>query len=431
MKTKIEKIKTVRQRLHVEVPSDIAKRSADAALKEMQQEVEIKGFRKGQAPLELVRKNLGPAADKEIAKRIVKDTYLEAIKQENAQPLTDPSVEFEIFLEGKDFVYRAEFEVMPEVKVPQFEGLALEIDKVDVSDEEIEKELKRLQAAMTQLEPADDSELGPGMMAIVDFKGTVEGKSFKGSDAENFVVDYGSLLPQFEGGIKGMKKGEERDITVDYPSDYFNKEIAGKQGAFRVKVKELRKKVVPELNDDFAKTLGKFANMGEVRTDIRKHINNAKDEFKKRRLGFLAIRQLAEKDPFEVPDVMVQNELGAMLEDVARQFKAQGKNIEDSGFDTKQFVTEHMEEAVKRVRGYLIAFAIAKHAQIQITDEETEARIALIAKQANQPVEKVKAQFGKDGVVERLKSQLLYEKTLDLVVSKAKIKEVKPKKAKK
>lgn len=431
IKTRLEQHKKTKHKLHVEVSAERAKKSADAALTEMQKEITIKGFRKGAAPLDMVRQHVGPEAEREIAKYIVRDTYLEALKQENAAPMTEPLVEFEKYVDGKDFVYRAEFDVMPEVLAPEHEGLKLEIEKLDVTEEEIDNELKRLQAAMTQLEPSEDGELGPGMMAIVDFKGAVEGRSFKGSDAENFVVDFGTLLPDFEKGIRGMKRNEERDIKVNYPDNYFNKEIAGKTGEFHIKVKELRKKVVPELNDEFAKTLGKFENIAQVKEDIKKHITTAKTEFKKRRLGFLAIRQLAEKDAFEVPDVMIQNELSAMLDDVARQYKMQGMNFDQSKFDTSKFVQENMEEAQKRVRGYLIAFAIAKKVDIKVADEELEARIALIARQSNQPIEKVKAQFEKENMLERLRSQILYEKTLDFVVDKAKVKEVKAKKEKK
>ena len=430
IKTKLEKPKTTRHKLHVEVAAERAKKSADSALKEMQKEIEIKGFRKGQVPFDMLRKHLGSTAEKEIAKQIVRDTYIEAVKLENASPMTEPFVQFDAYKEGEMFTYRAEFDVMPEITVPEYEGLGLEKEKVEVTKEEVDSELKRLQHAMTQLEPADESELGPGMMALVDFKGTVDGKPFKGSDAENFVVDFGTLMPAFEDKMKGMKKNEERDFTINYPADYFNKEIAGKQGSFHVKLKELRKKIVPELNDDFAKTLGKFQKLEEVKTEIKKNIEKAKEDFWRRRLGSDAIRKLAEKDTFDVPEVMIQNELNFMLDDVIRQLKAQGKKPEDAGLDAKTFVQKNMEEATKRVRGYLIAFAIAKEAQISVTDGEIEEKIAQIAKGSNQKLEKVKAEFEKENMKERLSSQILYEKTLDFIVGKAKVKQVSAKKAK-
>lgn len=431
LKTTLEKLKSIRHKLHVEVAPERAAKSADAALREMQAETAIKGFRKGQAPLDVLKKYLGAEADKEIAKRIVKDTYGDALRQESVVPISEPLVEYEAYVEGKPFVYRAEYEVNPEVKIPEYEGLALEAEKIDVTNEEVEGELKRIRHQMTQLEPAPDGELSVGMVAIVDFKGTVDGKSFKGSDAENFVVDYGTLLPAFEEGLKGMKAGEERDITFSYPGDYYNKEIAGKQGAYHVKLKELRKKIVPELNDDFAKSLGKFQNMNEVREDMKKHIMAAKEDFRRRSLGVQAIRKLAEKDSFEVPDIMIQNELGAMLDDVARQIQAHGQTLEEAGLDTKKFIEENMEEASKRVRCYLIAFTIAKNANLEIKDEELEQRLVAIGRQTNQPVEKVKAHFEKENLMGQLRSQLLYEKTLDFIVGKSKVKEVKAKKEKK
>jgi len=431
VKTTLEKIKSIRHKLHVEVSAERATKSANDALLEIQKETSIKGFRKGQVPLDVLKKYLGAEADKEIAKRIVKDTYVEALRQQSSIPISEPLVEYEAYVEGNPFIYRAEFEVTPEVLAPEHEGITLEKEKVVVTDDEIDGEVKRLQHAMTQLEPAPDSAIGPQTVAIIDFKGTVEGKPFKGSDAENFVVDYGTLLPAFEEKISGMKAGEERDITFTYPPDYFNRDIAGKEGIYHVKAKEIRKKIVPEINDDFAKSLGKFQNMNEVRQDIKKHITNAKEEYQRRRLGLMAIRHLAEKNAFEVPDVMIQNELGSMLEDVARQLQSHGQTLEEAGLDTKKFIEEHMEEATKRVRGYLIAFAIAKQGGVSVTDEELDTRMAAISRQTNQPVEKVKAHFEKENLKDQLRSQFLYEKTLDFIVGKAKVKEVKPKKEKK
>ena len=431
VKSTLEKLKPIRHKLHVEVSVERANKSASAALAEMRKETVIKGFRKGQVPLDVLKKYIGADADKEIAKRIVKDTYAEAMSQHGAIPISEPTVEYEAYEDGKPFIYRAEFEVTPEVTIPEYEGLELEREKLVVTDEEVEAEVKRLQYAMTQLEPLPEGEIGPGMIAMVDFKGTVDGKSFEGSEAQDFVVDFGTLLPEFEEKIRGMKVGEDRDITFKYPSNYFNKDIADKEGLYHVKAKEIRKKIVPELNDDFAKSLGKFENMDQVRQDIKKHIADAKEYYERRRLGVQAIRKLAEKNAFEIPDIMIQNELGSMLEDVARQLRAQGKTIEDAKLDTKKFIEENLNEASTRVRGYLIAFAIAKQANLVVTDEEIDGRITAIARQSNQPVEKVKAHFEKENIKDQLKSQILYEKTLDFIVEKAKVKEVKPKKGKK
>lgn len=417
--------------MHVEITAEQVAKIAEKVLKEIQKETAIKGFRKGEVPLDLLRKYVGDDATKEIIKQVVKDTYVEALKQEGAVPISEPFIEHEKYEEGKPFTYYASYDVMPEVTAPEYEGIKLEKEKLDVSDEEVEGELKRLQYAMTQLEPAPDNAIGPGFVGLIDFKGTVDGKPFKGSEAQNFVADYGNMLPEFEKKIEGMKKGEERDITFNYPANYFNKEIAGKTGTFHVVVKDLRKKIMPELNDDFAKTLGKFQNMGEVRAEIQKQILAIKENLWQRRLGEMAIRELAEKNQFDVPETMISNEIGAMFEEVARQLKMRGQTIEDAGIDVKTFIKTNYEEAKKRIRGYLLAFAISKKEGIDATEDDINARLTAIGKQTNQPMDKVKAHFQKENLIDKLRTQILYEKTLDFIVSKAKVKEISPKKPKK
>lgn len=430
MKTSLDKSKATRHKISVEVSNDRVKKSTETALKTIQKDAQIKGFRKGEVPLDVLHKYMGKEADKEIIKQVVKDTYAEAIRQEGAAPISEPYVDYDKYEKDKAFTYTASFDVMSEVTAPEYEGLKLEKEKVEIADEEIEMELKRLQRAMTQLEPADEAQLSPGFVGLIDFKGTVDGKPFKGSEAQNFVADFGGMLPAFEEKIAGMKKNEERDISFSYPANYFNKEIAGKKGEFHVTLKEIRKKNIPDMNDDFAKTMGK-QSLKEVKQEIKKQIINFKEEFQNRRLGELAIRQLVDKNSFEVPEIMVSNEIGAMLEEVARQLKMRGQTLEEAGIDARTFVKNNHEEASKRVRGYLLAFAISKQVNIDVINEDIEARISAIAKQTNQPVDKVKAHFAKENVTEKLKSQILYEKTLDFIVSKAKVKEIKPKKTKK
>jgi trigger factor len=431
MKTKVEKSNSVRHKMHVEITAERVEEIAQKVLKEIQKETAIKGFRKGEVPLDILRKYLGEDADKEIIKRVVKDTYIEAVKQEGAAPISEPFIEHEKYEQGKPFIYYASYDVMPEVPVPEYEGLKLEKEKVEVSGKEVEEELKRLQYAMTQLEPAEDGVIGPGFVGLIDFKGTVDGKPFKGSEATNFVADYGNMLPEFEKEIEGMKKGEERDISFDYPAGYFNKEIAGKKGSFHVVIKDIRKKIVPELNDDFAKTLGKFQTMGELKAEIEKQILAVKEDLWRRRLGEKAIRELAEKNVFDVPETMISNEIGAMLEEVARQLKLRGQTIEEAGLDVKTFIKANYEEAKKRIRGYLLAFAISKREAIVVTEEDINSRLTAISRQTNQALDKVRAHFQKENLMDKLRTQILYEKTLDFVVSKANVKEISPKKQKK
>lgn len=431
MKATLKEMDQIRQQIDVEVPAEEVGAAWVAALGKVRKEAKVPGFRQGKVPDAVLEQRFGEEIRVETVKQIVRSTYPQAVAEVQAKPLGDPKIEPRGAIEkGKPFSYRAEIEVYPEFTAEGYEGISLEREKVAVSDEEVEAELRRLQRHMTQLEPTTEGEIGPGMVAMIDFKGTAGGEAFPGSEAQNYVVDFGGggLLEEFEVRIKGMKAADERDIEFDYPAGYFKKEIAGKKGAFRVKVKEVRRKIVPELNDEFAKELGKFATLDEVRKDLREKIAAYKESVVKSWLRDRTIRLLIEKNQkLEVPLTMIQAEINNMLEQMDRNLRAQGKSLADQKVDAKEFVRANEKEAADRARGYIIMSAISKKENITATDEEIEERLKTIAAQNRQPLAKAKEHFEKNKLMPQLKSQIIFEKTLDFVLDKAKITEVKPK----
>ncbi|MFH0800103.1 MAG: trigger factor [Pseudomonadota bacterium] len=434
MKTSLEKIGTIRQTLSVEATSDLVEKAIDAATEKIRCEAKIPGFRKGKIPGDIIAQRFSEELNAEAIKELVRNTYPAAVRETQARPIGDPQIEPGGKIEkGKTFSYKANFEVYPEFTAAGYEGLKLEREKAAVDDEEVEVELRRLQGQMTQLEPALEAELGPGMVGMVDFKGTAGGKPFSGSEAENYVVDFGSgaLLEEFEVEIKGLKAKEERAISFIYPASYFKKEIAGKKGEFKVKLKDLRRKIVPDLNDEFAKELGKFTSLDEVRADLKKRIAEYKDHVIRNMLREQAIRLLIEKHKeLEVPAALVEAELGNMLGQMDRQLKARGQSLDQIKIDPREFVEKNAGEAANRARGYMIISAVGKQEKIEISDAEFEARISEIAVQNGQPVAKVKEQLDKNKQLDQLRSQMLFEKTLDFIVDKAKITDTKLKKEK-
>ncbi|HPQ80517.1 MAG TPA: trigger factor [bacterium] len=429
MKSTLEKISSIKQGLSVEAPAEAVDKAYLSAMEKVRKEAKVPGFRKGKVPDSVIEGRFGEDLTMEAIKELVRATYPKAVEEAGAKPLADPTIEPGGKLEkGKPFSYKAIFEVYPEFTAEGYEGLKLESEKIEVTDEEVEGELRRLQRQMTQLEPA------PGMIAMIDFKGTAGGAPFAGSEAENYVVDFGAgnLLEEFEVQIAGMKASEERDIEFDYPKGYFKKEIAGKRGAFRVKLKELRKKIVPELGDEFAKELGSFTTIGDVRSDLKKRIAEYKDSIQKNALREQAIRQLIEKHKdLEAPTPLVEAELGNMIEQLDRQLKAQGKSLADAKIDGKQFVHAHAKEAASRARGYMIVNAIAAQEKIDVTDEEFGKKLEEMAAANRQPLEKIREHMEKNNLMGQVRSQMRFEKTLDFVLSKAKISKTKPKKEEK
>lgn len=432
MKTSVEQMGQIRRAVTVEVPAETVSANYAKALEKVRQEAKVPGFRKGKVPDQILVQRYEEEIVLETVKQIVRETYPEAMRELNVRPLGDPSIEPQgKFERGQPFTYKAVIEVYPDFRAEGYDGLELEREPVTIAPGEVNAELLRLQQQMTQLEPAPEGAIGPGTIAMIDFKGTAGGEAFAGSEAENYVVDFGTghLLEEFEVRIQGMKAAEEREIEFEYPATYFKKEIAGKLGAFRVKVREVRRKIVPELNDEFAKELGKFSTLDEVRGELEKRLREFKELMIRNALRERSIRILVEKHKeLEPPTSLVEAELGNMLNQLEQQLRAKGKSLADVKVEAADFVKANVEEATNRARGYMIVDAIAKQEHIEVTEEEVTGRIEALAAANRQPAAKVREHMEKENLLGQLRGQVRFEKALDFVLSKAKITEVEAKK---
>ena len=431
MKTKLDIVSPIKKKITIDLPPERVAEAIEKAYLRVQKKAKLDGFREGKVPRHLLERHFKKHAEEEAVDILVDSSLRDALVKEAIFPVSKPNIAPGPFQKDAEFSYTAEFEVHPEVAVPEYLGLQLEKTERGVKDEDIEKRLLSLQQSMTQLEPADESaRVAKGMAAFVDFDGTADGKSFKGSKAENFLVDVGagSLLPAFEEKMAGMTKGESKKVEFDYPADYFNKELAGKHGIFSVTVKDIKKKRVPELNDDFAKDLGSYKTIAEVKDEIKKRMQSALEHETKTELASQALEVLVKKHKFEVPEAVVISELKGMFESFANHLAAQGKKFEDTGIKAEQFIEQYKPMAEDRVRGYYILSAIAKTEKLEVTKADIEERLKSISAQANQPLPKVREYYEKEEHLFSLKNQLLNEKTLDFVVLKAKIRAKKSKK---
>ncbi len=434
MKSNLEDISPVKKRLKVEVLPDIVSEARNKALQEIQKKAEMPGFRQGKVPKDILEKNFLSEIHKVTIEEIVDQTLIAACQQLNVRPISAPEIEPGLWQGNGGFSYHAAFEVLPEIKIAEkdYKGLKLEKEEVEVSKEEMEGELKHLQEAMTQLEPLPpEMVLGSGHVAILDYTGTLEGKPFKGGEAKDFPVEVGSgnLLKDFEGGLLGAKAGETRTVRFTYPADYFNKELAGKKGEFQVTVKSVRKKNVPGLDDEFAKDLGDFKSLDEVKENIKKQITANKEADRKNHLCNQALEELSNKIKFEVPQSLVYGELRHMLEEMARDMEAQGEDIKK--LDVNEAVKNLTPGALFRVRTFLILHQLCEAEKVDVTDAEIEARLENIAKGARKPLPEIKAYYEKNRLIASLKTRMAHEKVLEIVLNQAKIKVVKVKKEKK
>ncbi len=428
MSVSVEKVDLVKRSLTIEVDADAVAAAKKLAIEKVRKEAQVPGFRKGKIPEAMLMQRFGEDINTETMKQAINAAYPGAVAESGLSPLGEPRIEvLDEAVDGKPFKFKANIEIYPEIeiKAKDYEGLKLDGEKVEVTDEEVESELLKLQQRMTQLEPVEDEGVGPGMVAMIDFKGTAGGESFPGSEAENYVVDYGSgnLLEEFEVRIEGMKTNEERDIEFVYPEDFFKHEIAGKKGEFNIKVKEVRRKIVPELGDDFAKELGNFSTLGEVRKELKGRIKDYKEVSEKSRLKEMAIRALIEKhEKLEIPFAMIDAELSNMLDQIKQQMESQGGKFDQSQDNVQAFVKANVAEATNRARGFVVVDAIAKLENVESTSEDVDARLQAISAQHKKPIEEVRKQLEAQNLIGQMQSQIRFEKALDLVVEKAKIK---------
>lgn len=426
MKTQVTDVTSVKRKIHVEVPADKVNAAFEKAFEKVQKNASLKGFRKGKVPKDMIEKHYKAELAQEALEEVLQESYMAAMQAENIIPISRPDIAPGKLTKGTVFSYDATFEIRPEVKVKDYAGIKLKAEAVDVKNEEVDAELKRLQELFAQLTPPlEGASVGKESVVTVDYTGKVDGKDFPGNTASDFVIDIpaGNLMPQFAEKLLGATIGEVREFEIAYPEDYFNKELAGKKGQFSVTIKEFKTKVLPEINDDFAKDVAKGGTLLELRQMIRKDIETAKDRARRRVLGQQALDHLVEKHSFEIPSSLQMLELRSLFEQFQHHLQQQQQTLESVGMTPEKFIQEYSDVAARRVRGYLILDALAEAEKVGVTDEDLENFFQGLSAQLGEPVTKIRAHYEENDRKNALKVKILQEKTLDFVIDKAKIEE--------
>ena len=397
MKAKLECVSSIKQKVVVSITAEELKKSRHELYNVLKHEVTVKGFRKGKSPEALIIQEMGDASYKNrLVRQIVKDTYPDAIEQVSGKPISDPEVDVEKApLEG-DFSYEAAFEVVPEEKAKDYKKISLVKNEINVGNADVEEELAKMQRQLMQLEPAPEGIIDSEHMAVVEYKGTADGKTFKGCESDNFIVETDSkaLLPEFIKKVSGMKIGEERTVNFVYPKDYFNKEVAGKNGEFFVKVKDIRKKHLPPIDDAFTKNFGKFDSLSAFKKDLKTRMQASLKYNEQTRLEKSAAIEVANKNKFEVPAAMISFHLSQMLEELSSRLSQQGKTLDDAKLDTDVFVKENYDEALLRAKWYILSESIAVQEKLEATQKEIDERITLLAQMQKKPEHEVRPKEG-------------------------------------
>jgi trigger factor len=422
MKAVVEEINPVKKKINVEIEPESVDKEMDKAIKDVAKKAKIHGFRPGKAPKNIVEKHYGEEVRSEVMNRLISDSYLMALREHQLSPVDMPKIEnISTLAKGSSLSYTATVEVRPSITLGAYDGIEVKEQDLAVTDEELNQTLDRLREMYAQLEVVEGQTLAKDHTAIIDFEGFHDEKAIEGAKAADHMLPIGSgnLIPGFEEQLIGMKKGETREIQVTFPADYTNKEIAGKDARFTVTLKEIKKKVLPELNDEFAKDTGGNKSVDELKTRIREDLEARKRDEQGSAQREELMSRLVDAHTFDVPEGMVEHELQTMARQQATRFARQGMDIKS--FDVKKFMEKNRDLAVKRVKGILLLEEIAEKEKISVTDQELSASIASMAKGAKQSADAVKKYYeSQDGGLDNLRASLLQEKTMDILLSRTK-----------
>jgi trigger factor len=328
------------------------------------------------------------------------------------------------FNEGKAFQYSAVIEVKPDIKLESYTGLKIEGKKEELKDEEVEQRLKSLQNMHANLKTvSEDRPIQTGDYVIMDYEGSADGKPLEGAKAIDFTVEVGSghFIPTFEEKLIGLKPGEEKEIEVSFPEDYGYQKWAGKTILFHVKIKEIKEKILPVLDDEFAKDLGDYSSLEELKTKLRGEIEKEKELVLERQLKDQVVDQLIEANPFEVPESLVEEQAKALVSDMKLRLAAQGVDLKNLGVTEEKLQGDYKAMAQKQVKTFLILEKIAGQEGIAATDEEADERLKEMAERMHQTFDVVKRYYEKNGLLPEVKAGILRDKTLQFLLEKANV----------
>lgn len=427
MKSTVEKVSNLQRRLNIEVPAEVVAGAFDKVFKGIQRQANIKGFRQGKAPIATIKSLYGDQVKNDVAQELIQKHYFDALQEHKLDPISYPEFEFDVPKETGDFSFSANFDVRPEINLKKYEGLEVTTEKFVVDDQKVNDVLENIRASRANL--VDVIEARPaqlGDVAVIDFEGSVDGKPLDGGSGKNHNLELGAnqFIEGFEQGIVGMAVGGQKTLTLKFPDPYHSADLAGKPVEFKVTLVGLKKKALPELNDEFVKTLGGFESVDKLKATIREDLEqNEKrriDNDTKNRL----LKELVKNNPVEVPASMLADQKKALVEDMRKRMTDQG--MDEAGFEdyAKKWDRDFETTAGEMIQSGFLVDAIAKKHDLRWTQEDLDAKIAEYAAQTGIDLERIREFYSKPEQTQRLTYMITEEKTIAHLLKSAKLKEV-------
>ena len=426
MSVQVENLEKNTAKLTIEVPAEKFEEAVQHSYNKNKSKFNIPGFRKGKAPFNMIKKMYGVGVFYEDAvDEVIDASYPDAAKESGLEIVSRPSISIEEIEEGKAFVYTAVVAVKPEVTLGEYKGVEVQKTKSEVTEEDIETEIKRAREKNSRLITVEDRGIEDGDQVTIDFDGSVDGKRFEGGKAEDYPLTIGShtFIDNFEEQLIGKTTGEECEVNVTFPAEYHVEELKNKPAVFKVKVKEIQRKELPEANDDFASEVSDFDTMEEYKKDLTEKLQAEKIEAAKTADEDKVVAKVIENATMEIPDQMVEEQVNGMVNDYARRLESQGisfkQYVEITGMTAEKIGEQMKPQAIKRIQTRLVLEAVVKAENIQADDAAVEEQFDKMAEDFKMDKEQIKGMFGEEQMAQ-LKEDLAVQKAIDFLVAEAK-----------
>lgn len=431
MNVRVEELSPIRKKLYIEVDADVVSTELEKAYKKIAQTANVKGFRKGKVPKSILQQQYGPKAEYDASGPLINNSLYKALIDNDIEAVSQPEVvQAGAVADGQPYQYEAEVDVKPDVVAQNYTGLDLEKEKLDFDASAVETQLQQMVESKAQLEVTSRKKAREGDTVIIDFEGFIDGTAFDNGSASDYQLELGSnsFIPGFEDQLVGLKREQEAEINVTFPEAYGSEELAGKDAMFKVLVKEIKEKVIPKLNDEFAKEMD-AESLDDLKNKVEENLLNQEKQRIDGQLQESLMQKLVENNPFDVPEGMITNQLHYLKDNFSQRLKSQGMSLEMLGMNDEAFNSSYREMAVQQVKGELILDAIARQEEIVAEEDDIDAKLNEFAEQSNTPMEQVKKYFENEQALAGLKGQVVQEKVSKFIQEHANITEVEAKSA--
>ena len=427
MSLQVEKLEKNMAKLTVEVSAEQFEAALKTSYNKNKKKFNIPGFRQGKAPQAMIEKMYGASVlYEDAANAIIDDTYAQMLDESGLDIVSRPEIDVEQIEKSKPFIYTATVAIKPEVTLGEYKGIEVERARPEVTDADIEAELKKVQEKNSRLIVVEDRPVQDGDQTVIDFEGFVEGVPFEGGKAEDYALTIGthSFVDTFEEQLIGKKIGEETEINVTFPAEYHAAELAGKPALFKVTVKEIKIKELPELDDEFAGEVSEFETLDEYKADIKAKLSETKQKQATAENENNVIEKVVENAAMDIPEPMIAVQTRSMVEDQARRMQQQGISLDQylqlTNTTMEQLMEQMKPQAEQTIRTRLTLEAVVAAENITVDDEAVEAEVARMAEAYKMEADKIREMMGENGL-KQMKEDLTIQEAVDFLVAEAKL----------